>query len=265
MSDYAPLNDDTESRVPPPEGVVEGPRGRSCFFWGCLILVLLTVLVVVGTGGCVYIAWRQVDSLFEAEGVVFEEIPTAATRVDDIRERLLTFREGVPEKLAELVLSPEELNILLLENPDPTIAELARFQRVGIKESSLTAEVSFPVDWGISQIDKEIAARKARGRGPEGLELVRSLVGNFEGRFLNGAIELGLAVEDGRVRAQILGVVFAGGVEWGPEDLAQGNGRDIDDAEEKISRALDNIFFEDAAGTKLIGFREGKLVLQRIP
>lgn len=260
MMDQEPLNEDGlyVSGIDAP-GASSTRRG--CFFWGCLSLALIGVLL----GGCGYMGYRQIASLFEDERVVFEEIPDASARAAGIRKRLLAFKQGLPGERAELVLSAEELNILLLENADPTIAELARFQRMGIADSSLKAEVSFPVDWGIAQIDKEIADRKAKDKDPDGLELVRFLVGNFEGSFLNFSAELGLAVEDERVRARVLGVVVANGAEWGPEDLAKGNGGDIDDVEEKIGRALDDAFFKDAPGRKMVSFRDGKLVLERIP
>ena len=34
-------------------------KGRSCLFWGCGCCLLLALLAVAGSGGCIYVGYRQ--------------------------------------------------------------------------------------------------------------------------------------------------------------------------------------------------------------
>ncbi len=266
MTDQLPFNEGQASGPPVLEGSAQGSGGRSCLFWGCVGLVLVTLLVVVGTGGCIYVVSQQFENLFEDEGTVFEEIPASAERVDDIRARLENFRQGPPGKDTELVLDADELNILLLAHPDPDFSELAKFQRLSITDSSLAAEVSLPMDWGIARVGEVIKEFETKGEPVPGeLEALRFLVGRFEGRYFNAALELSLEVRQEAVRAEIRRVVVAGGVEFGPKELRNGDRRSLDDLEDKVGRAFEKIFFGDASGRKQIVFSGEKLTLRRAP
>ncbi len=267
MTDQLPFNEGQASGPPALEGSVQGSGGRSCLFWGCVGLALVTILVVVGTGGCIYVVYQQFENLFEDEGIVFEEIPESAERVDDIRARLENFRQGPPGKDTELVLDADELNILLLAHPDPDLAELAKFQRLSITDSSLAAEVSLPMDWGIAKVGEVIKEFETKGEPVPGeLEALRFLVGRFEGRYFNAALELSLGVwQEEAVRAEIRRVVVAGGVEFGPNELRNGDRRSLDDLEDKVGRAFEKIFFGDASGRKQVVFSGEKLILRRAP
>ncbi len=266
MTDHLPFNEDQASRPPALEGSVQGSGGRGCLFWGCVGLALATILVVVGTGGCIYVVYQQFENLFEDEGIAFEEIPESAERVGDIRARLENFRQGPPSKGTELVLDADELNLLLLSHPDPDLAELAKFQRLRITDSSLAAEVSLPMDWGIARVEEAIKEFETKGEPiPGSLEALRFLVGRFAGRYFNAALELSLGVWQEAVRAEIRRVVVAGGVEFGPKELRNGDRRALDDLEAKVAQAFEKIFFGDASGRKQVVFSGEKLILRRAP
>jgi hypothetical protein len=67
------------------------------------------------------------------------------------------------------------------------------------------------------------------------------------------------------VRAEIQRVVVAGGVEFGPKELRNGDRRSLDDLEDKVGRAFEKIFFGDASGRKQVIFSGEKLTLRRVP
>ncbi|MEE3230421.1 MAG: hypothetical protein VX272_05230 [Planctomycetota bacterium] len=270
MKSQLPFNEGEESILPEHLTAPGEAGGRGCFFWGCLIMVLLFVLIVVGTGGCVFIAYIQVDSLFEEEGVVFKEISESETRLDGIRERIALFRQAPSDGGDDkplLVLGADELNILVRGHQEPVVADLARFLRLGITDSTLEAEVSFPMDWGATYLDKAIEHQQARDRPvPWDLEFMRSLVGFFEGRFFNAVVELGLEVRQEKVMAKILKVKLSGSREFGAAELRRGDQeKKLEEFEEKMGRTFEDIFFGDAPGRKRLGIRDGKLFLRRLP
>jgi len=276
MKSQLPFNEGEESILPEHLTAPGEAGGRGCCFWSCIILVLLFVLVIVGTGGCVYVAYIQIDSLFEEEGVVFLEIPEAEARLDGIRERIALFRQapfdGGRDKPL-LVLGADELNILVRAHQEPVVADLARFLRLGMTDSTLEAEVSFPMDRGVTYLDKAIEQQQAWPRGRqeadgmmEQLRFMRSLVGFFEGRVFNATVELGLEVRQEKVIAKILKVKLSGRREFGEADLRRGDqANKLEELEEKMGRMMGDIFFGDAPGRKRLGIRDGKLFLRRLP
>lgn len=268
MKSQLPFNEGEESILPEHLTAPGEAGGRGCCFWSCIILVLLFVLVVVGTGGCVYVAYIQIDSLFEEEGVVFKEIPEAEARLDGIRERIALFRQapfdGGRDKPL-LVLGADELNILVRAHQEPVVADLARFLRLGMTDSTLEAEVSFPMDRGATYLDEAIERQPGR-KGVEELQFMRFLVGFFEGSFFNAVVELGLEVRQEKVIAKILKVKLPGRREFGEADLRRGDqANKLEELEEKMGRTFEDIFFGDAPGRKRLGIRDGKLFLRRLP
>tara|TARA_B100000586_G_C20081175_1_gene415460 strand:- start:759 stop:1460 length:702 start_codon:yes stop_codon:yes gene_type:complete len=233
-----------------------------------MILALFFVLAVVGTGGCVYMVKNEIDSLFEDEGVVFEEIPESEVRLDGIRERIALFRQAPSDGGDDkplLVLGADELNILVRGHQEPVVADLARFLRLGITDSTLEAEVSFPMDRGATYLDEAIERQPGR-KGGEELQFMRFLVGFFEGRFFNAAVELGLEVRQEKVIAKILKVKLANGVEFDEAELRRGDQENkLEELEEEMGRTFEDIFFGDAPGRKRLGVRDGKLFLRRLP
>ena len=140
MKSQLPFNEGEGSILPEHLTVSRETGGRGYFFWGCMILALFFVLAVVGTGGCVYMVKNEIDSLFEDEGVVFEEIPESEVRLDGIRERIALFRQAPSDGGDDkplLVLGADELNILVRGHQEPVVADLARFLRLGITDSTL--------------------------------------------------------------------------------------------------------------------------------
>ena len=268
MTSQLPFNEGEGSILPEHLTDPGETGGRGCFFWGCMILVLLFVLAVVGTGGCVYMVKNEIDSLFEDEGVVFEEIPELEARLDGIRERIALFRQAPSDGGDDkplLVLGADELNILVRGHQEPVVADLARFLRLGITDSTLEAEVSFPMDRGATYLDKAIERQPGR-KGVEELQFMRFLVGFFEGRFFNAAVELGLEVRQEKVMAKILKVKLANGVEFGEAELRRGDQENkLEELEEEMGRTFEDIFFGDAPGRKRLGVRDGKLFLRRLP
>lgn len=102
-------------------GMEEPPsQGRGCWFWGCCgclaTILALFLVMVVGT----YMGLGYVRKTFTSDKAV--EIPAvqaAPERYQEIKGRLDTFVKAVDSgKGGELVLTQDDINILISEHPD---------------------------------------------------------------------------------------------------------------------------------------------------
>ncbi len=240
-------------------------KGRSCLFWGCGCGLLLVLLFVAGSGGCTYVGYQQLLSLTEEEGVVYEKIPDSPRRAGEIRSRIERFHQDLASGETELILGADDLNILLLEHPDPDMAEYARFQRFRLADSVLLADVSLPMDWVIERLE----LLEAGGRDqPAGLKLAKAFFGLFEGRHLNVSIELAIGISGGEVRVKIEKVVTGAGLEIGPEHLApqrQGQGAPLAELERKIAAAFGELFSRRQDTRKRLELRGKEMILGEVP
>ena len=250
---------------PAQEALAPRDKGRSCLFWGCGGCLLLALLAVAGSGGCIYVGYRQLLSFTEEEGVVYEKIPDSPRRAGEIRSRIERFHQDLVAGETELILGADDLNILLLEHPDPDMAEYARFQRFRIADSVLLADVSLPMDWVIERL--EMLEAGGRDQRPE-LKLGRAFFGLFEGRHFNASIELAIGISRGEVRVKIEKVVTGAGIEIGPEHLAgqqRGQQAPLADLERKVAAAFGELFSGRQNTRKELELRGKEMILSEGP
>jgi hypothetical protein len=151
----------------------EPPRQRGCLFYGCIIAGILALLLVIAVGVGFFFVYRFFEGLVEQyTATAPRELPKVEMPAEQrrtLRERVDAFRaatkEGRPTE--PLVLSSEDLNALIEENPD-----LKGRVYVTIDQDKLKGQVSIPLD-----------------RFPS--------FGLTRGRYLNGEGELKVSLQDG--------------------------------------------------------------------
>ena len=162
---------DYQSFVPPP--YEEPPRQHGCFFWGCIISIILTLLLVIAVGVGFYFFYQFVGKMVDQYTATAptelprvempeEERKTVAERVKAFREAL---KEGTPAE--PLVLTSEEINAAIEQD-----ADLKGKVYVTIEKDKLKGQVSIPLTDFPS-------------------------FGLTRGRYLNGQAEFNVWVKDG--------------------------------------------------------------------
>lgn len=176
MASYDPQFDNA-SRFSP-EYDEPRSRGRGCFFYGCVFAGVLSLLAVIAVGVTAFIGYRFVNKLVtEWTASTPVELPKVQVSEDQrrlVRERVEAFRKAVSEGTATepLVLSGDDLNVLIEENPDLRNTVYTR-----IEGDKLKAQVSIPLD--------------------------RLKVGLVQGRYLNGEAELKASLSNGFLAVNI--------------------------------------------------------------
>ncbi len=164
-----------DERMIDPENQTK-PRG--CFFYGCLIAVILTLLAVVGGGIAAYLGYR---SLVNFVIPYTDTAPTPLPMVEmppeqakELHARVDAFwaalDSGKPTE--PLVLDSDDINVLIADNED-----LRDKVHVDIEGDKVKGQVSFPL---------------------EGIGLPA-----FKGRYLNGKATLKVSLEDGFLRVTV--------------------------------------------------------------
>src|SRR3954463_8760431 len=99
------------------------PRQRGCFFYGCVIASVLSVLLIIALALAGYLAFRFFDNVLEQyTSRAPMELPKVELKEEnrkEVVERFKAFRQAVNEGTATepLVLSGDDLNALVEEIP----------------------------------------------------------------------------------------------------------------------------------------------------
>jgi hypothetical protein len=154
------------------------PRQRGCYFYGCVIASVLAVLLIIALAVLAFIGMRFFSGLVEEwTSPAPAELPKVQVSEEErksARERVDAFRKALDEGTAAdpLVLSSDDLNALIEENPDFRGRLFAR-----VEGDKLKAQISFPLD--------------------KLIPLDRLKIGMLKGRYLNGEAELKASLSDG--------------------------------------------------------------------
>lgn len=147
-------------------------KGRGCFFYGCLTLVIVILVGTVGTVlGVRHFVNKAVLQYTDAQPADLPKSDITPAEAAEVKTRFSTFQEGVKSGKAtpSLVLSGRELNGLLASNPD--LSKLKDKIYLSIDKDTLKGEVSIPLP--------EIG------------------LGRYPGRYLNGSATLKASLENG--------------------------------------------------------------------
>ncbi len=132
--------------TPPP--YEEPPRQRGCFFYGCVIASILSLLLVIAVGLVSFFLYRWAGKMVdEYTGTAPRELPKVEMPDDNRRmvvERYDAFRKAVEagKPTEPLVLSSEDLNALIEERAPDLKGKIY----ATIEKDKLKGQVSIPLD-----------------------------------------------------------------------------------------------------------------------
>lgn len=163
--------------------MADAKKGRGCFFYGCISLIILAILVIVG----IYFGARAGIKFMRDNYTATKPVavaPNSLSPADGARvtQRVEDFKKSLQagNATAPLELTGEELDYLFRNSPSN---ELKDHADLTITNDRVRAHLSIPLDM----------------YGP-----------TFFGRFFNGEADVGLYVTNGAIGFQILGATVNG-------------------------------------------------------
>jgi hypothetical protein len=157
-------------------------RERGCFFYGCIIAIVMALLFVLAVGVGFYMLYRALGRAVEQyTATAPRELPKVEMppeRRQSLKERYDAFRKALDEGTATdpLVLTGDDVNALIEEEPDWKFWKGKLY--VTIEGDKVKSQVSIPLENLSAALEKV------------GIGLLR-------GRYLNGEAELKASLRDG--------------------------------------------------------------------
>jgi hypothetical protein len=132
----------------PADAIAEPPpKERGCFFYGCIAASVLAVLLLIGIAVSGYLGYKALVGLInQYTSPTPVELPKVEMPDEDraaLRARFETFKKAIDqgEDTEPLVLTGDELNVLMADNPD-----VAGKVYCIIEGDKLKGQVSLPLD-----------------------------------------------------------------------------------------------------------------------
>ncbi len=147
------------------------PKKRGCFFYGCLSMIVLSLVAVL----LIYLGFRYVgrvaDEYTDSKPATIETVEISPARLEALQKRLAAFREVLDaQKVSEeLTLSADDLNALIAN--EPGLKDLRNKLFIIIEGDRIKGKVSIPLD--------------------------KFPVLKLKGRFLNGTATFKASLENG--------------------------------------------------------------------
>lgn len=147
-------------------------KGRGCFFYGCLTLVLLVLVAALGLYfGTRYVVNQMVAKYTEASPMALPKVDASPTEISALQERVKAFKTAIAEgKQAEpLALTEREVNALIAGDAD--FSGLKDKIYVSLEGNQVKGQVSIPLD--------------------------KFPIGKVKGRYLNGSAVFNVSMDNG--------------------------------------------------------------------
>jgi hypothetical protein len=126
-------------------GYTEPPKSHGCFFYGCITLIvlgLLVLLLVIAAGGVFfYFANRAIDQYTDTAPATIPTVTLPDDQMKELVDRWKAFRDALDQgHESEIVLTADEVNALIEREPE------ARGKvSIAIKDDQITAKISIPI------------------------------------------------------------------------------------------------------------------------
>jgi hypothetical protein len=165
------------------------PRQHGCFFYGCIIATILTVMMLVLIGAVSYLLYRTftqyVEQYTDTAPRELPKVDIPAEKREALKKHVDEFRKAVDEGKAvePLVLTGDDLNALIEEEP-----QLKGKVFLRIEGNELKGQVSIPLD----------AFAQVPG------------LGILKGRYLNGEADLKASFSEGVLIVTLDGIEVNG-------------------------------------------------------
>lgn len=163
--------------------MAEGKKGPGCFFYGCVTLICLVILAIIGIFFGVRFAIKYARDHYTAkQGVAVAPVALPPAQGDSVVKRVDDFKKQIQNGTATnaLVLTGDELDYWIRNAAGP---QLHDHLHVIITNDQVRAQLSMPLD----------------DMGPA-----------WRGRFLNGDADVGLGVKNGMVSFDVRSLNVAG-------------------------------------------------------
>lgn len=172
----------------------EPPRqGRGCFFWGCLTLVILFLVMLIGVPLAAYFTLKHYVNKFTADAplnIVAVELPEVEMQALEARFEAFdaSIEKGEPQ---DLEVTAKEINAMLAQDD-----QLKGHVLVRIADGKVGGDVSFPannlpggegrhfnaaVDFEVSMVGGVLVVTLADAK-VNGLSLPQTFIDNFAGQ-----------------------------------------------------------------------------------
>jgi len=165
------------------------PAGRGCIFYGCLSLVVL-VLVLLLTGYLTirYVLNTGIEAYTDSSPEQFEPVAISQTERDGLLKRVGEFNEakGKTNQPVQLTLTDQEINALIAEGKDNE--GLRDRVRVKLNGDELMARATIPLEQFSGY----------------------PFMSHLKGRHLNISFGVGVALEDGIAKVEIVSAEVKG-------------------------------------------------------
>jgi len=188
-------------------------KGRGCFFYGCIVALVLFVLLAVVAGTATYFGYRALKNLAlqytDTTVMPLPKVELPQAELERMQARFNAFNADVKagRPVAPLVLTGNEINALI--NHSPGMAQVKDHVHVAIEGDQVKGEVSLPLDW--------------------------FWMLGLKGRYLNGSGVFRVALQNGQLRVQADSLVVKGRAlpepfmaELRKQNLAEGVAKDAD-------------------------------------
>lgn len=148
--------------TPPEAKGVEPKKGHGCFFYGCIIAIVLVVLCILAVvvAGWATMRWlnTQVEQITDTAPMTLPKVTLSEDEHKDVRERMDAFKKALDEgKPATLTLTGDEITVLINDVPE-------------FKD----------------QVAVQIEGEKIKGEISKSLDFFKVPMINTKGRYLNG-------------------------------------------------------------------------------
>jgi hypothetical protein len=169
------------------------PRGRGCFFWGCLTLVVLFLVLLIGVPLAAYFTLKHYVNKFTADAplnIVAVELPEEEMKALEARFEAFdaSIEKGEPQNLE---VTAKEINAMISQDD-----QLKGHVLVRIADGKVGGDVSFPannlpggagrhfnaaVDFDVSMVGGVLVVTLADSK-VNGLSLPQTFIDNFAGQ-----------------------------------------------------------------------------------
>lgn len=157
---------------------VPAKKGRGCFFYGCLTLVVVVLLAALGlVFGVRYFVNRAVEKYTDTGPMTLPKVEMTLPEAAVVQDRVKAFKEALQagNPTEALVLSEKDLNALIAAAPD--FAPLKDKVYLSINGDQIKGQISMPLD--------------------------NFPIGRTSGRYLNGSAAIRLAMNNGVLTATL--------------------------------------------------------------
>lgn len=151
----------------------KGGKGRGCLFYGCLTLVVLFVVSIVGVYfGAKYALNKAVEAYTSTQPAALPKVAVSEDAFTVLQKRVADFSAAVknPTNAVAITLTSDEINALIAR--DPSFSGFNNKLHVAIEGNQIKSTVSWPLD--------ELGVEKLKGRYANGSASLKAVLANGE-------------------------------------------------------------------------------------